>query len=209
MRHQNFRILTILLTVSGVGYTAVAAAGSPTVPTVRDDGIVLIDFNGHGSNAMAYLTDGMTISKSSTIRFMRLSPPISEGLKCCARVNRAPSLLSPHTTDVEVISTIAQKDAATHFTTVRLPKGQHPEPLVGIGFTQAVSKVLRENDHALLVKRPGGKGDLRVQHCLTSEAFTMRVVDVASSKERRRYYLPLGMDVEADCTEEIMPTVTE
>lgn len=190
-----------LVWVAGLGCSVAALAASP----VGGDAIVLIDASRTGKPAIVYATAEIALNRSSSIGFMRLSPPLSTALECCARVTRPTSV----SRDLQARRTGAASSA--RFTTAQLTQRQ-PVPFIGVGFVGATAentKIVRENEHSFLLKRSGTHADERVQHCVSGETFHLRVIDGVTAQEKRRYSLPLGMDVEADCTEQIMPTLAK
>ena len=187
--------------VAAIGFSvvAVAATGLPTT----SDAIVLIDASRTGKPAIVYATAELALNRSSAIGFARLSPPVSTALECCARVTRATS------PSRDLQSRLVGAESASRFTTAQLTK-RPLVPFIGVGFvgaTAQTAQIVRENEHSFLLKRGAANADVRVQHCVSGETFHLRAIDVVTLQERRRYSLPLGMDVEADCTEQIMPTL--
>ena len=199
-QHPPIGVFVCLFAMLLNAVVMVAVAAEPAKP-VAVDVIVLVDASRTGKPLIVYSTADIALNTASPMRFLRLSPPLSTALECCVRVTRpvAPSRdLRAHVAETE--------SRAPRFATARLTQPR-PVPFIGVGVPFTVSKFVRENAHSFLLKRTDGLPDLRVQHCVTGETFHLRVTDTASSQERRRYALPLGMDVEADCTEQIMPTL--
>lgn len=62
--------------------------------------------------------------------------------------------------------------------------------------------------HTLLIHWPGRAEQLRVQHCVSAEGLHLRVTPVAAqggpAAPVQHFYLPLGMEVEADCPADMM-----
>ena len=189
--------------IASLGCSIVAAA-APGLPA-GGDAVVLVDARRTGKSAIVYATAEIALNKASAISFMRLSPPMSTALECCARVTRATS------PSRDLQSRVSGTQSAARFTTAQLSKPT-TVPFVGVGFVGAMAKtaqIVRENEHSFLFKRGGQSTDDRIQHCISGETFHLRVIDVDTLQERRRYSLPLGMDVEADCTEQIMPMLAK
>ena len=190
-----------LVWVAGFGCSVAVLAGPP----LAKDAIVLIDASRTGKPAIVYATAEIALNKSSSIGFMRLSPPLSTALECCARVTR------PTSASRDLQARLAGAAPSARFTTAQLTQRQ-PTSFIGVGFVDATAetiKIMRENEHSFLLNRAGTDAEERVQHCVSGETFHLRVIDRVTAQEKRRYSLPLGMDVEADCTEQIMPTLTK
>lgn len=46
---------------------------------------------------------------------------------------------------------------------------------------------------------------LDVFHCVSSEGLHVRIAEDSTGSELAHYYVPLGAEVDADCTPELMP----
>lgn len=161
--------------------------------------IVLVDASRASGAVLVYGTTATKIPKES-MRFVRLSAPLDKGTECCVRVagRQRPSR------DFRI--RLPRGPAIPGYTPARLTS-RHT-PFIGIAFTGPAPKVMREDTHSLLLDSGPGRPARRLVHCLSAETLHVRVIDAGSSQEQVRYGLPLGLEVEADCNERLMPQDT-
>ena len=83
----------------------------------------------------------------------------------------------------------------------------------GVVFATAPSHIERTSPNEVLLSWRASGADaasssVRLIHCVSAEGLNVRVLKRAGGTEGaelRRYYVPLGMDVEPDCTPALMP----
>ena len=190
-----------------VGLVSFDAAGASSVSTLAlpqpesSLSYVLVDASRANRAAIIYSTANLVLVKNSVVRFLRLSVPLSPGLECCAYVGRGqlPSR--------DLLAYDLNGGVPSRYTTARLGR-RNEIPFMALGVVGPLGdmpQVMRENEHSFLMRYQAGRAEHRVQHCVTGETFHVRVTDAASARELLRYSLPLGMDVQADCTDVLMP----
>jgi hypothetical protein len=186
-------LFSLLLSALMIGHAS-AAQSNPT------NSVFLIDASRHAKPALVYSMSDATLRKAASLNYLRLSPPLSETFECCVRISgtQLPSR------DIRVYTT--RQSSKGKYVTARATK-RGELSFIGLGIAGKAPLVTRENNNTLLLKWADGKNQSRVYHCVSTETVHMRAVDVATSKEQLRYSLPLGMDVEVDCNEDIMPAV--
>ena len=88
-----------------------------------------------------------------------------------------------------------------------------PEGFFGVVFVNAPSQIERTSPNEVRLswhasRAPATAVSVRVIHCVSAEGLNVRVLkqtDGADGTELHRYYVPLGMDIEPDCTPALMP----
>ncbi|MBS0426395.1 MAG: hypothetical protein JSR41_03800 [Proteobacteria bacterium] len=161
--------------------------------------VVLVDASHARSPVLVYGTAATKIP-AEPMRFVRLSAPLDQGTECCVRAT------GPQRPSVDFRVRLPRGPAAPAYATARLT-GRHA-PFIGIAFAGPAPKVTREDAHTLLLDSGPGRPARRLVHCLSDETLHVRLVDADSSQEQMHYALPLGMDVEADCDERLLPQRT-
>jgi hypothetical protein len=177
--------------------TSASNDSAPTSPTPY----VLVDASKVNRAAIVYSTADVVLGKASALHFFRLSPPLSSAFECCAYVTRAQA------PSRDLASYALNADTPSRYTTAKLrERSEVPFFALGlVGVADVAPRILREDEHTFLILNKGGKPEHRVQHCVSTETFHVRITEAASARELLRYSLPLGMDVEADCTDVLMP----
>jgi hypothetical protein len=160
--------------------------------------IAVVDASRANASAIVYSVAPVRKNASSFF-YLRLSPPISTQFECCLVVKGKQKI----SRDVAAV----QNASATKTKWVKAALTKRGElPFIGIGLSGKRPELVSENDHSFVLKpSPSNVGEIRIQHCVTTETFHVRAIDVATSKETLRYSLPLGMDVEPTCNDQIMP----
>lgn len=159
--------------------------------------IVVVDASHARGPVLVYGTTAMKIP-AEPMRFVRLSPPLDKGAECCVRA------AGPQRASRDLQVRLAHGPATPAYALARLT-GRQATPFIGIAFTGPAPEVTREDSHTLRLDSGPGRPERRLVHCLSGETLHLRVIVAASSQEQVRYALPLGMDVEPDCDEKLMP----
>jgi hypothetical protein len=84
-----------------------------------------------------------------------------------------------------------------------LPRGMGA-PMIALALAGPVPKVTAVSAHRLRLTWPGKAGAWRVEHCASSEGMHLRLQPEDGSAPPRAFYLPLGMDVEANCPADML-----
>lgn len=78
-------------------------------------------------------------------------------------------------------------------------------PVIALAIAGRHAVVESTEAHTLLIRWPGRAEQLKVQHCASNEGMHLRVTPQGGqSAPVQHFYLPLGMDVEADCPRDMM-----
>ena len=135
--------------------------------------------------------------RTTQLHFLRLSEPAAGAIECCLRVRAG----APNT---GVSLTVEGREVTLRSARVRLSRPVE-EGFIGLALGGVNPRARRVSAHEVELAWPGTQQRVKVFHCLTGEALQVWAVDAASEREVGRYSVPLGMDVEADCSESIMP----
>jgi hypothetical protein len=192
----------LLLGLVSFNASGTSSGSTPALPQLESSlPYVVVDASKANRAAIIYSTTNVVLVKNSVVRFLRLSLPFSSGFECCAYVGRGQARSR------DLVAYDFSGGSPSRYTTARL--GRHSEvPFIALGVVGPAGdmpRVVREDEHSFLMRYHGERADHRVQHCVTGETFHVRVTDAASARELLRYSLPLGMDVQADCTDVLMP----
>jgi hypothetical protein len=125
---------------------------------------------------------------SGTLRFYRLSSPISRGVECC--VNLGEGAAQSSVLRYEGTDTLAVAAQAATF------DKPLDEGFVGLALAGTDVRVRRINTHKVSVSWKRHRGKVDVEHCLSREGVHVRL---SHAGDRVHYYLPLGATVEPNC----------
>ncbi len=162
--------------------------------------IGLVDASRVGKAVVVYGADRAALGRSgAAMRYLRLAPPAAGQIECCLRVSGA----AKPSHDLAVES--SANATSGHYAMATLSR----RPALGFfGLALGGSRPTAEPqpDRSVLLSWPDQPmRPVRVQHCVSTESLHVRIVDAVTSVELLRYALPLGMDVEADCNDGVMP----
>lgn len=162
-------------------------------PTAAKVGIV--DARHAGKAAHLYFSLAVPARRLS---YFRLSDPAATASQCCVAANGR----------TVANNTVLRRAESGNIGTRRAPATLAPgsdEGFIGIAFEAQGVAAERLSPHHVRVAWPQRKQSLDAFHCLSSEGLHVRVADTATGAEVVRYYVPLGSEVDADCTDALMP----
>jgi hypothetical protein len=170
--------------------SAASPRGAKPIPPVG-----VADARQAGTAAQLYFSRGVPGPRLS---YFRLSDPSATTAQCCLSTQGrpVPDLDVPNLTAAEQqetmrIAAVLDHDAAASF--------------IGVAFDGTGATAQRLSPHQVRIKWAGQKLALDVFHCVSSEGMHVRVAEIGAGGELAHYYVPLGLDVEADCTPDLMP----
>ena len=170
--------------------SAVAPRGAKPIPPVG-----VVDARHAGTAAQLYFSRGVP---GRQLSYFRLSDPSATTAQCCLSTKGRPAL------DLEVPNLAAAEQQATVRTAAVL--GHDAEAgFIGVAFGGAGATAQRLSPHQVRIGWAREKLTLDVFHCVSSEGMHVRVAENGTGRELAHYYVPLGADVEADCTPDLMP----
>lgn len=182
---KSWAFVTVLLVLSGAG----AAFGLPVKDTVLDR-VGLID--ARRPEGVASLVTSAR-APSGKWRFLRLSVSAAMPVECCIEAGGTAASSVLQLSGDEVVATVAQ--AATF------------EPALKQGFiglaVRGDIRVRVVSAHRVVLSWPNQARRLRVDHCLSAEGLHVLLRGGRHGRfpgPTLHYYVPLGMDVTADCT---------
>jgi hypothetical protein len=185
------------VTVSGfIALFAASAVAKATLeaPGAAHHGVAGIVDARHGGRAVKLTVSQPARGKQLT--YLNLSQPEATQAACCIATGKR---LSKAQAGREVWAGTLSRRAANGF--------------FGIALVRAPQRIERTSPNEIVLswratRTVSAAASVRVIHCVSSEGFNVRVVDAskgAAGTELNRYYVPLGMDVEPDCTPALMP----
>jgi hypothetical protein len=150
------------------------------------------------------LPAGVTVSKP--MRFVRLSEPAGSVIECCVRATRKRARTS-------VIVVAGASQTAAQALRAKLTR-RAQQGFIGLAILADSARSVentadlqstRVSPNEIQIAWPDAKRTVVAYHCLSREGLHVRVLDTASNSEVVRYYVPLGVDTEPDCSDELMP----
>ena len=170
--------------------SAASARATKPVPVLG-----VVDARHAGTAVQLYFNRSVPMRRLS---YFRLSDPSATAAQCCVSPKGRP------VSDPGVPSLVAGAQRAT----VRLAASLSHDAetgFVGFAFDGTGAIARRLSPHRVRVEWDSEKLALDVFHCVASEGMHVRVADGRTGSELAHYYVPLGADVDADCTPELIP----
>jgi hypothetical protein len=191
-------VLLLVATLSAAWMSAQAdgaasAAAAPGMRPVPPVGVV--DARHAGAAAQLYFSRSVPMRRLS---YFRLSDPTATAAQCCLSPKGRP------VSDPGVPSLAAGAQQATVRMAAVLSQGMEVG-FIGLAFDGAGAVAQRLSVHQVRVEWARKKLALDVFHCVSSEGMHVRVAESSTGGELAHYYVPLGADVDADCTPDLMP----
>jgi len=197
-RGRRVRMLLLVATLCAVwvpvkaGGEASAAAprGAKPLPLVG-----VADARQAGTAAQLYFSRSVPGLRLS---YFRLSDPSATSAQCCLSTKGRPVL------DLDVPNLTAAEQQETVRIAAVLDHDAEAS-FIGVAFAGVGATAQRLSPHQVRIEWAGQKLALDVFHCVSSEGMHVRVAESGAGSELAHYYVPLGYDVEADCTPHLMP----
>ncbi len=195
---RPWRVLLLAATLCAAG-VPVNAGGEASVAAPRGakpiPPIGVADARQAGAAAQLYFSRSVPGRRLS---YFRLSDPSATTAQCCLRTQGRPvpdldvaNLAAAQQQETMRIAAVLDHDAAAGF--------------IGVAFDGAGATAQRLSPHQVRIGWAREKLAVDVFHCVSSEGMHVRVVVNGTGSELAHYYVPLGYDVEADCTPVLMP----
>jgi len=169
---------------------AAAARGTRPVPLVG-----VVDARHAGTAAQLYFSRSVPMRRWS---YFRLSDLSATAAQCCLSPKGRPA------SDPGVPSLAAGAQRAT-VRMAALLSHDAEAGFIGLVFDGTGAAARRLSPHQVRVEWAREKLVLDVFHCVSSEGMHVRVAEGGTGSELAHYYVPLGADVDADCTPDLMP----
>lgn len=188
------RMMTCVIRAATIaGLTAVLAASAVATEPVTHPagGIVGIIDARHGGRAVKLNLSQPVRAKQ--LRYLNVSQIERTQASCCVTLSKRTAQAQDGS---EVRAGVLSRRAAEGF--------------FGVVFVNAPIQIERTSANEIELSWRASRADatpasVRVIHCLSTEGLNLRVLQRSDGAELRRYYVPLGMDVEPDCTPALMP----
>lgn len=137
-----------------------------------------------------------TAATPAHLHYMPLAPPTAARTACCLRPGRSAAAEEDLSPPIELIAGGEPRPLVGR-ALARPPRTRGPMIALAIG--GPVPKVEAVSPQRLRLTWPGRAGAWRIEHCASTEGMHLRLQPDDGSAPPRAFYLPLGMDVEADC----------
>lgn len=147
--------------------------------------------------ARVHALDGRAAATPARLHYLPLAPPADARIGCCLQPSRAAAAAADTLPPVELVAD-GQARPLEGRALARPPRSSGG-PLIALALAGPAPKVQAVSAHRLRLTWPGRAGAWRVEHCASTEGMHLRVQPEDGSAPPRAFYLPLGMDVEADC----------
>jgi hypothetical protein len=195
-RPWSVLLLAAMLSAAWVPVKADGQASAAAIPGAKPiPPIGVVDARHAGTGAKLYFSRGVPGRRLS---YFRLSDPSATAAQCCLSTKGRP------VSDLGVPRLAAGKQRASMRISAVL---EHDAEVgfIGLAFDGAGAAVQRLSLHHVRIEWAGEKLALDVFHCVSSEGMHVRVADTRTGSELAHYYVPLGAEVDADCTPDLMP----
>jgi hypothetical protein len=136
------------------------------------------------------------------LRYVPLAPPTAAQIACCLRPGRSAAAGEDLSPPVELIADGEDRPLLGRALT-RRPRNTGG-PMIALALAGPVPKVEAVSPQRLRLTWPGRAGAWRIEHCASAEGMHLRVQPEDGSAPPRAFYLPLGMEVEADCPADML-----
>lgn len=177
---------------------SVLAAPLPAAAGTAPPWLGLVDARHPDQPAVLYaLPGGEQAAPPKSLPFVRLDGATPR-IECCLRagaVRAAPA---------GAAAQLRQADGGSRpleARTARTPKSRHGAVLLAVAGGAGL-QVERPSPQTLLLRRPGETTPLAVRHCVSGDGLQLRWT--LPGGQPQQAWLPLGMDVEADCPPEML-----
>lgn len=198
VRHVLVLVAT-LSTTAWVPVRADGAASAAAAPGARPVPLVgVVDARHSGTAARIYYSRSVPMRRLS---YFRLSDVSATSAQCCVSPKGRP------VSDPGVPSLAAGAPRATVRMAASLSHAVEAG-FIGVVFDSTGAIAQRISPHQVRIEWAREKLALDVFHCVSSEGMHVRVAPAAegsTGNELAHYYVPLGADVDADCTPDVMP----
>ena len=175
--------------------TLSAAAGSGS------QWLGLVDLRQPGAGRV-YALNGLA-KTPATLHYVPLAPPAAARVACCLRPGRASAKAEEDTLPpVELVT--GGEDRPLDGRALARPPRSTGGPMIALALAGPVPKVEAVSAQRLRLTWPGRAGAWRVEHCASTEGMHLRLQPEDGSAPPRAFYLPLGMEVEADCPADML-----
>ena len=147
--------------------------------------------------ARVYPLDGRAAATPARLQYLPLAPPADARIACCLRPARRATPAADTAPAVERLP--ADDSRPLDSRALARPPRSTGGPMIALALAGPAPKVEALSAHRLRLSWPGRVTPWRVDHCTSGEGLHLRVQPEDGSAPVRALYLPLGMDVEADC----------
>ena len=163
----------------------------------------LADLN-PASRSRVYPLQAKPAATPARLHYVPLAPPTAARIACCLRPGRAAAA----TEEDDALAPVELRSDAEDRPLVRRALARPPRsigvPMLALAVAGPAPKVQAVSAQRLRLTWPGRTGAWLVGHCASAEGMHLRVQPEDGSAPPRAFYLPLGMEVEADCPADML-----
>ena len=178
--------------------TALALALASWPATAATPWLGLADLD-PSSTSRVYPLNANPAATPARLHYVPLAPPAAARLACCLRPGRAVAA----TEEEDALAPFELRADAEDRPLIRRALARPPRrigvPMLALAVPGRAPKVQAVSAHRLRLTWAGQAGAWLVGHCASAEGMHLRVQPEDGSAPPRAFYLPLGMEVEADC----------
>ena len=174
--------------------TLSATAGTPgRMPWL---GLAVLDPSGA---SRVYPLEANPAATPPRLHYVPLAPPTAARMACCLRPGNEVAATKDEDTLAPFELLADAEDRPLVRRALARPHRSVGVPMLALAVAGPVPKVEAVSAQRLRLTWPGRAGAWRVEHCASTEGMHLRLQPEDGSAPPRAFYLPLGMDVEADC----------
>jgi hypothetical protein len=188
LRRRTF----ITLSTAGLAMAMAAAAGASAAPVIG-----IVDAR-QGARLASITWPAAGGPRLKHLKVLDLSGAPDAPLRCCVSSRGAVVVHSDATLTVD------GRPQPVRTAPARLT-GEDAAAFLGLAIGGGEPHLERLSANELRLRWRAPARSVGVAHCLSAEGWHVRWFDVDTRAELGRYYVPLGMAVEATCTEALMP----
>ena len=151
-----------------------------------------------------YPLEAKPAATPARLHYLPLAPPTAARLACCLRPGRAVAVTAEEDALAPVELLADTEDRPLVRRTLARPPRSVAVPMLALAMGDPAPKVRAVSAHRLRLSWPGQAAAWLVGHCASAEGMHLRVQPEDGSAPPRAFYLPLGMEVEADCPADML-----
>jgi hypothetical protein len=156
------------------------------------------------SASRVYPLDANPDPTPARLHYIPLAPPTTARIACCLRPGRAVAATEEEDALAPFELLADTEDRPLVRRTLARPPRSIGAPMIALAVAGPVPKVQAVSAHRLRLTWPGQARTWLLGHCASAEGLHVRLQPADGSTPPRAFYLPLGMDVEADCPDDML-----
>ena len=183
--------------------TALALALASWAATAKTPWLGLADLD-RSRASYVYPLDATPAATPARLHYIPLEPSTAARIACCLRPGRSVAARAEEDALVPVELLADTEDRPLARRALARPPRNIGVPMLALAVAGPAPRVEAVSAHRLRLTWPGQPGAWLVGHCASAEGMHLRVLPEDGSAPPRAFYLPLGMEVEADCPADML-----